>query len=227
MQFLLVEDEPKIAASIREALRERGYTTTVAQDLPEALEAVRARPFDLVILDLNLPGGSGLDVLRSLRAGGDRAPVLILTARDSEEDRVRGLDAGADDYLGKPFSMAELMARVRALLRRGSSPAALAPLAHAGVELDLRQRRALRDGKALDLTQKEFDLLQLLLENAGFTVSREQIAESIWRGVPRATPLDNVIEVHIARLRRKVDDGYDTKLIRTIRGVGFMLGGKP
>jgi DNA-binding response OmpR family regulator len=183
---------------------------------------LRESPPDIVVLDWNLPGESGVEFLRDCRARGANWPVLLLTARDAVEDRVEGLDAGADDYLVKPYSVAELLARVRALLRRAGAEAPRV-LRVGDIELDPVRRRASRGGELLDLTTKEFEILQLLLQNAGRPVSRQTLAREVWNDVPRATPLDNVIEVHVARLRRKVDDGRDAPLIRTVRGVGYQL----
>ena len=222
MQILIVEDEAKVAQALKEGLERQGYEVTVAATGEEGYYLLDVRTFDLVVLDLMLPGRSGLEILRTLRARDRGIPVLILTARDTIEDRVVGLDTGADDYLVKPFAFPELAARIRALLRRGR----VEPLSRfrvADLELDVSARRVVRGGRDLDLTAREFDLLEYLLRNRGRVVSREMLARDVWRETDRATPLDNVIDVHIARLRRKVDDAFESKLIQTVRGVGFIV----
>ena len=171
-----------------------------------------------------LPQRDGLQVLATLRKRGLQTPVLILTARDTVEDRVHGLDAGADDYLVKPFAFPELLARIRALLRRGRMDQIL-KLQHDDLEIDLITRRVTRGPHAIDLTAKEFEIVEYLLRHQGRVVSREMLARDVWQVTARATPLDNVIDVTIARLRRKVDDPFEKKLIHTVRGVGFVLGG--
>jgi two-component system copper resistance phosphate regulon response regulator CusR len=176
----------------------------------------------LVVLDLMLPGRSGLEILRALRQRQLQTPVLILTARDGIEDRVAGLDLGADDYLVKPFALPELLARVRALMRRGR-PSDVLRLKAADLELDLVARRASRAERRLDLTVREFELLEFLLRHQGHLVSREMLAREVWREPRRATPLDNVIDVQMARLRKKVDVDGGPRLIHTVRGVGFVL----
>lgn len=223
MRILLVEDERKVREALAQGLRSEGFDVDVAATAADGFARARATNPDALILDLGLPDRDGFDVLRELRGTGRSVPVLILTARDALEDRVRGLDGGADDYLVKPFAFSELLARLRALLRRGRADASV-QLAHADLTLDLVRRRACRGARELQLTAKEFELLELLLRHPGQAVSRHQIAEVVWRQVSRATPLDNVIDVHIARLRRKVDDPFDSRLIRTVRGVGFQLG---
>jgi DNA-binding response OmpR family regulator len=169
-----------------------------------------------------LPGRNGIEVLKTLRKQGLQVPVLLLTAKDSVEDRVLGLDAGADDYLVKPFAFPELRARIRALLRRGKTES-IVSLKLGTLEMDLTTRLVARDAKPIELTVREFELLEFLLRNKGRVVSREMLARDVWKETNRATPLDNVIDVHIARLRRKVDDDFEPKLVRTVRGVGFML----
>jgi two-component system copper resistance phosphate regulon response regulator CusR len=169
-----------------------------------------------------LPGSDGIEVLQTLRKQGSKIPVLLLTAKDAVEDRVLGLDAGADDYLVKPFAFAELSARIRALLRRNKVETA-SVLAIAGLEVDPVRRSVLREGHRIDLTAREFDLLEYLVRNYGRVVSREMLARDVWKETARATPIDNVIDVHIARLRRKVDDPFDIKLLQTVRGVGFTV----
>jgi DNA-binding response OmpR family regulator len=222
VHILIVEDETKVAQALKEGLERQGYEVTVARTGEEGYYLLDARRFDLVVLDLMLPGRSGLEVLGTLRARDRRIPVLILTARDTVEDRVVGLDTGADDYLVKPFAFPELAARVRALLRRGRAEP-VSSLRVSDLELDVSARRVSRGGRDLDLTAREFELLEYLLRNRGRVVSREMLARDVWREADRATPLDNVIDVHIARLRRKVDDASESKLIHTVRGVGFIV----
>ncbi|MCL5743519.1 MAG: winged helix-turn-helix domain-containing protein [Acidobacteria bacterium] len=178
--------------------------------------------FDLLILDLMLPGRSGLQVLEAARKQGLRIPVLVLTAKDAIEDRVRGLDAGADDYLVKPFAFPELSARVRALLRRSKTEPAVV-LRIQDLEMDLVSRTVKRAGRTIELTVREFELLEYLLRRQGEVVSREMLGRDVWKEPERPTPLDNVIDVHMVRLRRKIDEGFDSKLVHTVRGVGFTL----
>ena len=222
MHVLVVEDETKVARALQEGLEREGYAVTGARTGDEGRLLVENQAFDLVVLDLMLPGADGFEVLAALRARSRGVPVLILTARDAVQDRVAGLDAGADDYLVKPFAFAELLARIRALLRRGSGGRPTR-LKVADVELDVLTRRAARAGKELELTTREFELLEYLVRSPGRVVSREMLARDVWRETQRATPLDNVIDVHIARLRRKVDDPFAMKLIHTVRGVGFVV----
>ena len=222
MRILVVEDETKVAHALREGLEREKYEVVVAPTGEEGFFLVNAQEFDLVILDLMLPGRDGLEVLSTLRKRGLDTPVLILTARDAIEDRVQGLDSGADDYLVKPFAFPELLARVRARLRkaRGDQPVRLR-LAY--LELDLTTRKVRRAGQELQLTVREFELLENLIRHKEEIVSREMLARDVWKERSRATTLDNVIDVHINRLRRKVDDPFDRKLIHTVRGVGFVL----
>jgi two-component system, OmpR family, copper resistance phosphate regulon response regulator CusR len=173
-------------------------------------------------LDIMLPGRSGLEILRRLRQNGIRTPVLLLTACDSIEDRVQGLDTGADDYLVKPFAFPELLARIRALLRRGTSEKA-EKMTVGNLVVDGSGRSVSRGGVPIELTAREYDLLEYLIRNVGSVVSREMLARDVWKETARATPIDNVIDVHVARLRRKIDDGFDRKLLHTVRGVGFTL----
>ena len=223
LRILVIEDERKLAGAIAEGLEGNGYAVAVADSGETGIRQLRNSAFDLVLLDVMLPRQGGLETLREMRRSGFRTPVLILTSRGSVDDRVRGLDAGADDYLVKPFAVAELLARVQALLRRGSGNVLLR-LKVQDLSIDLVTRKVERAGRRLDLTAREFDLLEYLMRHAQATVSREMLAHEIWKDVGRATPLDNVIDVHIARLRRKVDGPNLARLIHTVRGVGFCLG---
>jgi len=222
VNILVVEDEQKMAKALQEGLEADDYSVRVAHTGEEGFYLVQAQPFDLVILDVMLPGHDGFEILATLRRRGIKTPVLLLTSRDAVEDRVRGLDSGADDYLVKPFAFPELLARARALLRRGSADAS-PRFKLADLEMDVSQRAALRGGQSLDLTAREFDLLEYLFENKGRVVSREMLARDIWRETSRQTPLDNVIDAQIVRLRRKVDGQFAPKLLHTVRGVGFVL----
>ncbi len=223
MRLLVIEDEAKVARALNDGLSREGYEVTVARTGEEGYYLLDSAPFDLVVLDLMLPGRDGLEVLATMRSRDRRIAVLIVTARDAVEDRVIGLDAGADDYLVKPFAFAELLARIRALSRRGRADPPVR-LRVSDLEVDASARRVTRGGRTLDLTAREFELLEYLVRNGGRVVSREMLARDVWRETGRATPLDNVIDVHIARLRRKVDDAAEAKLIHTVRGVGFMIG---
>jgi DNA-binding response OmpR family regulator len=222
VRVLVIEDEAKVAQALREGLEHEHYEVTIAGTGEDGFFRASAEPFDLILLDVMLPGRDGLEVLHTLRAQGMRSPVLMLTARDAVEDRVRGLDAGADDYLVKPFAFPELIARMRVLLRRGRQ-AESTRLAVADLELDLVARQATRAGRDLELTAREFDVLAFLVRHAGQLVSRDMLAQDVWKEFARATPLDNVIDVHMARIRRKVDTEAAVKLIHTVRGVGFTL----
>ena len=222
VRVLVVEDERKLAQVLAAALRAQHYDVVVAPTGEDCFFQANAETFDLVLLDLMLPGRNGLEILETLRKRHVQTPVLILTARDGVDDRVLGLDLGADDYLVKPFALPELLARIRALLRRGR-PAEVVRLKVGDLELDLAGRRVTRAGRLLDLTAREFELLEYLLRHQGHVVSREMLAHEIWKEPRRATPIDNVIDVQVARLRRKVDlDGHE-RLIHTVRGVGFVL----
>lgn len=221
-QLLVVEDDRRVASSLVQGLTESGYEVQQAGTVEAALKRLASTRFDLVLLDLGLGGRDGLDVLRDLRGRQDATPVLILTARDALNDRVQGLDAGADDYLVKPFAFPELLARVRALLRR-AQPTVLTRLTMADLEMDLVNRSVQRGGQLLTLTAREFDLLAYLLRNSGQTVTRDMLARDVWKETARVTPLDNVIDVHISHLREKIDRDAAVKLVHTIRGVGFIL----
>ena len=222
MRILVVEDEQKVANALREGLEGERYDVEVERTGEDAFFRMTTEAFDLILLDLGLPGRDGLQILTTLRSKGIKTPVLVLTARDTLQDRVAGLDSGADDYLVKPFAFAELLARIRALLRRGR--AADSPrLAVGDLTLDLITRKVTRAGQPVELTVREFELLEYLMRYEGQVVSRETLARDVWKETARTTPLDNVIDVHIARLRRKVDLDRPIKLIHTVRGVGFML----
>ncbi len=222
MRILVVEDEAKVARALKEGLEGEHYEVVVARTGEDGFFRVGSETFDLVILDLMLPGRSGLEVLEAIRRRGMDTPVLVLTARDSVLDRVAGLDRGADDYLVKPFAFPELVARIRALLRRGRTDLVLR-LKVGDLSMDLVTRRVDRGGRGLDLTAREFELLEFLVRHAGSPVSREMLARDVWKETSRATPLDNVIDVHMTRLRRKVDQEFTVRLIHTIRGVGFQV----
>jgi DNA-binding response OmpR family regulator len=222
VKILIVEDEPKLASALRHGLEDEGYAVEVAGTGEEGFYLMHARPPDLLVLDIMLPNRDGFQILAELRRGAVETPVLLLTARDSVEDRVRGLDHGADDYMVKPFAFPELLARVRALLRRGA-PEKPKHLTLAGLEMDVATHTVRRDGMAIDLTAREYDLLEYLLRNQGTVVSRDTLAQEVWKETSRGDHIDNVIDVHMARLRRKIEDGYETKLLHTVRGVGFIL----
>lgn len=220
--ILVVEDERKVAEALRQGLEGESYSVTVARTGEDGFFLLSERPFDLVVLDIMLPGRSGIEVLQAARRQGLRVPVLVLTARDTVEDRVQGLDAGADDYLIKPFAFAELSARVRALLRRSSLDPAVA-LKVGDLEVDVATRTVRRGERQIELTAREFNLLEYLARHQGEVVSREMLVRDVWKEPSRPTPLDNVIDVHMVRLRRKVDEGFDVKLVHTVRGIGFTL----
>jgi two-component system copper resistance phosphate regulon response regulator CusR len=222
MRILVVEDEAKVAWALREGLEGEAYEVAVASTGEDGFFRASAETFDLIVLDLMLPGRDGIAVLTTLRAPRVHTPVLILTARDAVEDRVLGLDSGADDYLVKPFAFPELLARIRALLRRGRTDQVLS-LKVGDLAMDLVTRRVTRNAHVLELTTREFDLLEYLLRHQNQLVSREMLTREVWKEPVRATPLDNVIDVHIARLRKKVDQDFSIKLIHTVRGVGFIL----
>jgi DNA-binding response OmpR family regulator len=222
VQILVIEDEPKVGKALREGLQAEDYEVTLAPSGEEGFFLASSQAFDLIVLDLLLPGRDGLEILSALRKKGMRVPVLVLTAKDAIEDRVAGLDAGADDYLVKPFAFPELSARIRALLRRGNPEAAVPTRMHT-LEIDLKARAVSREGQKLDLTVREFDLLEFLVRHRGRVVSREMLAREVWKETSRATTIDNVIDVHVARLRRKVDDPFTRKLVHTVRGVGFTV----
>jgi two-component system copper resistance phosphate regulon response regulator CusR len=222
VRILVVEDERKVAAALQAGLEAEHYAVSIASTGEEGFYLANTERFDLILLDLMLPGRDGLEILKHLRHLGVKTPALLLTARDAVNDRVQGLDSGADDYLVKPFAFPELLARIRALLRRGK-PDLPVILKVSDLEIDPASRTVARNGTKLDLTPREFDLLEYLARNRGRVVSREMLARDIWNETARHTPLDNVIDVHITRLRRKVDEPFEKKLVQTVRGVGFML----
>jgi len=221
-RILVIEDEPKVAKAILEGLEGNSYSVAVAQTGEDGFFRANSERFDLVILDVMLPGRNGIEVLDAIRKQGHKIPVLLLTARDSIEDRVVGLDAGADDYLVKPFAFPELLARIRALLRRGKPESTITLRMH-DLEMDLVSRSVKRGTRLIDLTAREFELLEYFLRHQGQVVSREMLARDVWKQKLRHTPLDNVIDVLMVRLRRKVDEGSSTKLLHTVRGIGFVL----
>jgi DNA-binding response OmpR family regulator len=219
--ILVVEDERRLAQVIRKVLDEEGHTVDVAYDGEDGLAMAMDGSHDVIVLDILLPGMDGLEVCRSLRANRVDTPVLLLTALDAVEDRVRGLDAGADDYLPKPFAFQELLARLRALGRRRVHAREPDQLQTADLALDLRRRRAERSGKTIDLSPKEFALLEFLMRNEGRVVTRTQILDHVW-GYDYS-PDSNLVDVYVTYLRRKVDRGHQRKLIRTVRGAGYAL----
>jgi two-component system copper resistance phosphate regulon response regulator CusR len=221
MRILVVEDEVKVARFLERGLREEGFAVDLAHDGAAGLEKALAGSHDLIILDVMLPVRDGLEVLSKLRAAGSHARVLMLTARDGIRDRVQGLELGADDYLVKPFAFAELLARVRALLRRGPVSEVPAMLEAADLRVDVRARRVTRAGRLLPLSAKEFGVLVHLLRRADQVVTRAQLAEEVWEDL-QGTP-SNVIEVTVYHLRMKIDRGFSPALIHTVRGAGYML----
>jgi DNA-binding response OmpR family regulator len=221
MRVLVVEDELKVAGALREGLEAEQYDVTLERTGEGAFYRTTTETFDLILLDLGLPGRDGLNILAAIREKSVTVPVIVLTARDSVEDRVGGLDAGADDYVVKPFAFAELLARMRALVRRGS--AVHVHLLRVGpLSLDALTRTAQRDDQTIELTAREYELLEHLMRSAGQVVSRETLAREVWGEPGRSSSLDNVIDVHMARLRRKVDFER-SPLIHTVRGVGFTV----
>jgi DNA-binding response OmpR family regulator len=222
MRLLVIEDEVKVAQALKKGLESERYEVVVATTGEDGFFRANAEVFDLLVLDVMLPGRDGIEVLTTLRKRGTQTPVLILTAKDAVEDRVLGLDSGADDYLVKPFAFSELLARIRALLRRGRIDQVLR-LKASDLEMDLVTRKVTRGSHLLNVTAREFELLEYLLRHQNQIVSREMLTREVWKEPSRATSLDNVIDVHIARLRKKVDQDFPLKLIHTVRGVGFIL----
>lgn len=221
MKILIVEDEIKTGEYLRQGLREAGFNADLVHNGVDGLHLAQEGDYDLVILDVMLPGMDGWQVLTNLRRRGLEMPVLFLTAKDQVQDRIKGLELGADDYLVKPFSFAELLARARTILRRGRNRTEVTVLQVADLELDLLRRRVSRSGKRIDLTAKEFGLLELLMRRQGEVLPRSLIASQVWD--MNFDNDSNVIEVAMRRLRAKIDDAYDAKLIQTVRGMGYVL----
>lgn len=221
MKILIVEDEPKTGDYLQQGLAESSFMVDLARSGVDGLHLAMTGDYDLLVLDVMLPGLDGWRVLQALRKAGKEMPVLFLTARDSVDDRVKGLELGADDYLVKPFAFSELLARVRTLLRRGTRNKELDALQVADLELDLLRRRVTRAGRRIDLTAKEFALLELLLRRHGEVLPRSLIASQVWD--MNFDSDTNVIEVAVRRLRAKIDDGFEPRLIRTVRGMGYVL----
>ncbi|HCG00636.1 MAG TPA: DNA-binding response regulator [Chloroflexi bacterium] len=221
MHILVVEDERRLANLIRRALEEEGHVVDVSHDGAEGLDMAEGTQYDLLVLDLMLPHLDGVELCRRLRAGGNDARVLMLTARDAVEDRVQGLEAGADDYLIKPFSFSELMARVKALSRRQVQAQPEEELVSGDLTLDLQRREARRGQDAIELTAKEFQLLEYLMRNAGHVLTRTQILDHVWGY--NFDSFSNVVDIYVHYLRNKIDRGYSEPLIRTVRGVGYSL----
>jgi two-component system copper resistance phosphate regulon response regulator CusR len=223
VRVLVVEDDPELAGLLRDGLREHRIDPTVAPSFSDGRDQALAGDYDVVILDVRLPGGTGFELCAELRRSGVSVPVLMLTALDAVDDRVRGLAVGADDYLTKPFAFRELVARLHALARRRALAVAPAVVRVADLEVDVASRRVLRSGRAIDLTAKEFALLELLLRHPGQVIDRSSITAHIWDS--NHDPFANVLEVLVRRLRGKIDDGFELKLITTVRGAGYRLGG--
>lgn len=221
MRILLVEDDSKIAAFILKGLKAAGYAVDHAVNGEDGLHLGLTEPYDAAIIDVMLPGRSGLSIIETLRRKKVRTPVIILSAKGEIEDRIRGLEIGADDYLTKPFSFSELLARVQALIRRASAVEEPMRLSVGGLTLDILTRRVVRDGRKIDLQPLEFSLLEYLMRNAGRVVSKTMIMEHVWDY--NFDPRTNVVEARICRLRDKVDKEFDRKLIHTVRGVGYVL----
>jgi len=222
-KILIIEDDRRMSDALVSGIETAGYEVAAAGTAEEGFFLVHRMQPDLLLLDLALPQRNGLEILRQIRSEAIDLRVMILTSHNTLEDRVTGLEAGADDYLGKPFSFQELRARIDALLRRFLPPQSQKPVTIGDLTLDTKTRTASRSGTRLDLTTREYDLLIYLAENRGRTVSREMLAKDVWNETSRFSPIDNVIDVQIARLRRKVDEPFEVKLLQTVRGMGFCL----
>jgi len=221
VHILVIEDERRLASLVRRALQEEGHKVEVSNDGAEGLDMAEATGYDLLVLDLMLPHLDGVEICRRLRSTGSDVRILMLTARDAVEDRVAGLEAGADDYLVKPFSFTELIARVRALARRQIQPQVEIELTSGDLVLDLQRREARRDGQTIELTAKEFQLLEYLMRNAGHVLTRTQILDQVWGY--NLDSFSNVVDIYVHYLRNKIDRDFSEPLIRTVRGVGYSL----
>ncbi len=222
MKILLVEDEARLATAVRRVLDEEGYATDWVADGADGLFRAETSEYDVILLDVMLPSYDGYEIARRLRSEGSTVPILMLTARDGIQDRVRGLDAGADDYLVKPFALAELLARVRALGRRSKMTANESAILNVGdLELDLRSREARRGSRRIELTAREFALLETLMRHPGQVMTRSQLLDAVWSY--DAVTESNVVDIYIHYLRNKIDKGFDQKLLRTVRGMGYAI----
>ena len=224
MRLLVVEDEENLRTVIRKRLMKEGYSVDACGDGQEALDYMAVSPYDTVILDIMMPKMSGMEVLKKMRAGGDQTPVLFLTAKDGIEDRVKGLDSGADDYLVKPFAFEELLARIRVMIRRQSDSAS-DEMTLADLTVDAGKHSVTRGGKAIELSAKEFAMLEYLMRHQGQVLSREQIEQHVWDFDYEGG--SNMVDVYIRYLRRKLDEGYEKKLIHTVRGAGYVMREQP
>lgn len=223
MNILIIEDEKKLAQTLEQGLLRQGHSISLEYHGEIGYQQAIDKNFDLVLLDIMLPGMDGFELLKKLRHQSINTPVLVLSARDALEDRIHGLDIGADDYLVKPFALAELYARIRAFERRRNDESLDTEISLNELSLDLLQRQASIGEQSIELTQREFDLLKYLVLNKNQIVTRDMIAQQIWNNKQRATPLDNVIDVHIAHLRKKIDSRIEKPLIHTVRGIGFIV----
>lgn len=225
MKILLVEDEARLATAVRRVLNDEGYATDWSADGADGLSRAENGEYDVILLDVMLPSYDGYEIARRLRSDGSTVPILMLTARDGIQDRVRGLDSGADDYLVKPFALAELLARVRALGRRArmGSAAEASLLTVADLDLDLRSREARRGARRVELTAREFSLLETLMRHPGQVMTRSQLLDAVWSY--DAITESNVVDIYIHYLRNKIDKGFDHKLLRTVRGMGYAIRG--
>jgi len=224
VHILVVEDERKVAALIRAGMTEQGWAVDVSHDGDEALQLAMGQPFDVIVLDIMLPGRDGLSILRHLRSQRNTGPIILLTARGDVNERVEGLEMGADDYLAKPFSIIELIARVRALVRRRTGEG-LSVLTVADLSLNLNQHKVTRAGIEIELTAREFSLLETFLSNPDRVLSRTQLCQQVWGY--QFDPETNVVDVAVQRLRRKIDENFSPRLIQTVRGVGYSLANCP